>query len=131
MKRYSIFATALLIGALLASCAPLTNLAASIGISAVQKTPIPGQAKTVYGAKLTFDFLVREAQHYVDSGFASEGTKAAIHVNLPRAKAVIDRAEASARAGDNAAVAAAVEAMNQENVTFADLLSRLGVPLSQ
>jgi hypothetical protein len=129
MKRLHAAAFALLlIGT--SACAPLTNFFASHAVSAAASTPIPGQAKTVYGAKLTFDFLVKEAQHYVDSGFASAGTKAAIHTNLPKAKAVIDSAEASARGGDNAAVAAALEAMNQENVTFADLLAKLGVPLT-
>ncbi|MEJ1967084.1 MAG: hypothetical protein WDN03_00395 [Rhizomicrobium sp.] len=111
----------------LAACSTLTDMAASVAVATVQDTPVPGQARTVFGAELTFDFLVRQAQHYVDSGLATPAQKTAIHDAVAKAQAVNVAARAAAEAGGNAAAATLLAALNAANLDFARALAGLGV----
>jgi hypothetical protein len=115
----------------LAACGWLTDQAANVAVATVSNTPIPGQAKTVFGAETTFDFLVREAQHYVDSGAATPAVKSGIHNAVVKAHAVIKQARAAAEAGTNAGTATLLASLNAANLDFASALSRLGVPIPQ
>jgi hypothetical protein len=119
------FAFVMLTG--LGGCAALSDAAASLAAAAVSGTPAPGQAKTVFGAELTFDFLVEEAQQYVDSGLATPTQKAAIHDAVVKAEAVNKQARAAAETGGNAASATLLAALNAANLDFAQALSALGV----
>jgi len=110
----------------LGGCAALGD-AASLAAAAVSGTPAPGQAKTVFGAELSFDFLVEEAQQYVDSGLATPAQKTAIHDAVAKAQAVNKAARAAAESGGNAASATLLAALNQANLDFAQVLSALGV----
>lgn len=121
------FALAALATTGLGGCSTLENAAASLAANAVSSTPVPGQAKTVFAAKLTFDFLVEEAQNFVDSGLATSAQKAQIRTAVATADSVVNQAETAAENGDNAAVAAALAAMNAQNLSFSQLLAKLGI----
>lgn len=108
----------------------LVNDAGTAATQAVATTPIPGQAKTAFGAELTFDFLVKEAQHYVDTGFATPSQKAGIHDAVIKAQAVNVATRTAAQNGSNAAVAGVLAGMNQANLDFAGALAKLGVPVA-
>jgi hypothetical protein len=111
----------------LGACSTLEDTAATLAADAVGSTPVPGQAKTVFGAELTFDFLVQEAQQYVDSGLASAAQKAAIHDAVVKASAVNQQTRKAAESGGNAASAALLASLNAANLDFAQALSALGV----
>lgn len=108
-------------------CGTLTDAAAGAAADAAAQSPVPGQAKTVFGAELTFDFLVEEAQHTIDSGLVTAAQKAAIHDAVAKAEAVNVQARAAAQNGGNAATAALLAALNAANLDFAQALSALGV----
>ena len=118
---------ALVLSAGLGGCAALTDTAVTLAADAVSGTPVPGQAKTVFGAELTFDFLVEEAQQFVDSGLATQAQKAAIHDAVAKAAAVNAQARKAAETGGNAASATLLAALNAANLDFATALSALGV----
>ncbi|MEI9995080.1 MAG: hypothetical protein WDM91_10830 [Rhizomicrobium sp.] len=110
------------------STAEVVNTLGSIGVSAVANTPVPGQAKTVFGAELTFDYLVRQARHYVDTGLATAAQKATIHDAVVKAQAINKSARAAAESGTNAATATLIASLNAANLDFAAALAKLGVP---
>lgn len=132
MKRLSMLACAaalLLIGSSsLGGCAAVEDFGASVAVSTVSKAPIPGQDKTAFGAETTFDFLVKEAQHFVDSGFATPAQKAVIHDAVVKAQAVNKSVREAAQTGTNAGTAALVAGLNTANLDFAGALQKLGVP---
>lgn len=131
MKKLAFVAVAALLAGPLAACSTFTNLAASVAVSTVADAPIPGQAKTVFGAEMTFDFLVKTAQHFVDSGVATPGQKTAIHTAVVKVAAVNKAAREAAQNGTNAAAATLLASLNAANLDFAGALSAVGIPITK
>ncbi|HEX4302822.1 MAG TPA: hypothetical protein VHZ78_08510 [Rhizomicrobium sp.] len=128
-----ILASLMFAGALgLSACSTddIVDTLGNVAVATVANTPVPGQAKTVFGAELTFDFLVRQAQHFVDTGLATPAQKSAIHDAVLKAQAVNKAARGAAESGTNAATATLLASLNASNLDFAGALAKLGVPIS-
>lgn len=112
-------------GLMLASCAVFSSALVS------QTTPVPGQAKTVFGAELTYDFLVETAQHAVDTGLVTAPQKAIIHAAVLRSKPVLDAARQAAERQDNAAIATGLAALNAANIDLGKTIAASGVQFAK
>lgn len=130
MKRSLI---ALTFAVALTGCSTIDKINSAFAVptkieTAIQ-TPIPGQAKTVFGSELTYDFCVKLAQHYVDSGQATPAQKKAIHDFVEESYPVVKAASNSAQNGSNTGITTALATINQVNTKWAGILVSFGIQI--